>query len=141
MKSLALSSKPQVFENCPVLGSRTALFFESSKFCCKTPKTSWKICEGLFLFSSIRDRLKKIFLTPFLPEKFFEEFFLTTLAPVFLVLGLEHSCSWPREGLSSEVLSLVLASDFFVFLVLATNLVPSTPPLVLRRPRLVVEFA
>ena len=32
-KSLALASKPQVLENCPVLGSRTALFFEWLKFC------------------------------------------------------------------------------------------------------------
>ena len=31
LKSLAL--KPQVLENCPVLGSRTALFFEWLKFC------------------------------------------------------------------------------------------------------------
>ena len=28
LKSLALASKPQVLENCPVLGSRTAVFFE-----------------------------------------------------------------------------------------------------------------
>ena len=28
LKTLALASKPQVLENCPVLGSRTALFFE-----------------------------------------------------------------------------------------------------------------
>ena len=27
LKSLALASKPQVLENCPVLGLRTALFF------------------------------------------------------------------------------------------------------------------
>ena len=38
LKSLAskvksLASKPQVFKNCPVLGSRTALFFELLKFC------------------------------------------------------------------------------------------------------------
>ena len=30
---------------------------------------------------------------------------------VSLVLGLEHSCSWPREGLSSE--RLFLAWNFF----------------------------
>ena len=30
-----------------------------------------------------------------------------------LGLGLEHSCPWPREVLSSERLSLALASDFF----------------------------
>ena len=33
VKSLALASRPQVLENWPVLGSRTALFFESLKFC------------------------------------------------------------------------------------------------------------
>ena len=50
------------------------------------------------------------------PEKNFENlfFFWRTLAPVSLVLGLEHSCPWPREGLSSE--RLCLASDFFCVL-------------------------
>ena len=33
VKSLALASRPQVFENWPVLGSRTALFFELLKSC------------------------------------------------------------------------------------------------------------
>ena len=33
-----------------------------------------------------------------------------------LGLGLEHSCFWPREGLSSERLFLALASDFFCVL-------------------------
>ena len=33
LKSLALASKPQVLENWPVLGSRTALFFEPLKLC------------------------------------------------------------------------------------------------------------
>ena len=33
VKSLALASKPQVLGNCPVLGSRTALFFEPLKLC------------------------------------------------------------------------------------------------------------
>ena len=32
LKSLALASKPQLLENCPVLGSKTALFFEQLKF-------------------------------------------------------------------------------------------------------------
>ena len=51
------------------------------------------------------------------PEKIFEElFFRRTLAAVSLVLGLglEHSCPWPREGLSSKRLSLALALDFFL---------------------------
>ena len=33
VKSLALASKSQVLENCPVLGLRTALFFELLKVC------------------------------------------------------------------------------------------------------------
>ena len=32
VKSLALASRPQVLENWPVLGSRTALFFELLNF-------------------------------------------------------------------------------------------------------------
>ena len=44
-----------------------------------------------------------------------------------LGLGLEHSCPWPRECLSSERLSL--ASVFFVSL--ASSLVSSTPPLLM----------
>ena len=33
VKSLALASRPQILENWPVLGSRTAPFFELLKFC------------------------------------------------------------------------------------------------------------
>ena len=51
-----------------------------------------------------------------------------------LVLGLEHSCPWPRECLSLERLSLALASDFFVSLALASSLVSSTPPLLFVLP-------
>ena len=63
-------------------------------------------------------------------KTFFFFFFWRALALVFLVLGLEHSCPWPRECLSSERLSL--ASDFFcvLALALASSLVFSTPPLV-----------
>ena len=32
-KAKSLASKPQILKNCPVLGSRTALFFELLKFC------------------------------------------------------------------------------------------------------------
>ena len=56
VKSLTLASKPQVLENCPVLGSRTVLFFEPTKFCWKTPETSWKICEHLFCFPQLEHR-------------------------------------------------------------------------------------
>ena len=56
VKSLALASKPQVLENWPVLGSRTALFFEQLKFRWKTPETSRKICKDLFCFPHLEHR-------------------------------------------------------------------------------------
>ena len=43
-----------------------------------------------------------------------------------LGLGLEQSCPWPREGLSSERLSLALASDFFCVLGLEPCVLDST---------------
>ena len=58
--------------------------------------------------------------------KTFFFFFWRALALVFLVLGLglKHSCPWPRECLSSERLSLALASDFFCVLGLGLGLEP-----------------
>ena len=44
VKSLALASKLQVLENCPVLGSRTALLFEWLKFC----RSAEKFFEDVF---------------------------------------------------------------------------------------------
>ena len=65
--SLALASKPQVLENCPVLGSTTALFFELLKCCWKAPETSQKICEDLFfIFLKWRSREKNFLKTLFL---------------------------------------------------------------------------
>ena len=88
VKSLALASRPQVLENWPVLGSRTALFFGDRLK---------NFCEDLFFF-------------------FFGEHL--RFVSLVLGLGLEHSCPWPRECLSSERLSLALAlaSDFFCVL-------------------------
>ena len=40
----------------PVLGSRTALFFEQLKFCWKMPETSRKICKYLFCFLLLQHR-------------------------------------------------------------------------------------
>ena len=82
----------------------------------------------------VRPPQSKILATPMnwrSLEKLFENLFWRTLAPVSLVLclGLEHSCPWPREGLSSERLSLAMASNFFVSLALASSLVSSTPSL------------
>ena len=81
---------------CP----RLEEFLECLKFC----RWAEKIFSRPFFFG---DHLKK----------FFEDvFFWRTLAFVSLVLGLEHSCPWPRECLSSDRLSLALASDFFCVL-------------------------
>ena len=108
VKSLALASRPQVVENWPVLGSRTALFFGMLKFCGALEKFF-----GKPFFSG--DRLKN-----FCEDLFFFFFFWRALGFVSLVLGLglEHSCPWPRECLYSERLSLALAlaSDFFCVL-------------------------
>ena len=54
--ALALASKPQVLENRPVLGSRTALLLEQLKFRWKTPETSQKICEPLLCFPRLEHR-------------------------------------------------------------------------------------
>ena len=69
LKSLAaalnvksLASKPQVLENCLVLGSRTALLFELLKFCRSPEKifedlfqTAWKIIfKSFFLENTCR---------------------------------------------------------------------------------------
>ena len=71
MKSFALASKiksvalkPQVLKNCPVLDSKTALFFEPLKFCWKTPETLRKICKDLFCFPQLE-----------IAQKFFEDLF------------------------------------------------------------------
>ena len=48
VKSLALASRPQVLENWPILGSRTAVFFELLKFCGALEK-----CFGIRVFVEI----------------------------------------------------------------------------------------
>ena len=55
----ATALKPQVLENCPVLGSRTALFFERLKFRWKTSETSRKICGHLFCFPQLEHRRRQ----------------------------------------------------------------------------------
>ena len=100
VKSLVLASRHQVLENWPVLGSGTAVFFELLKFC--------GALEKFYRKRFFVEIARKIFV------KTFSFFFWRALALVSLVLGLEHSCPWPRECLSSERLSLALASDFFL---------------------------
>ena len=67
-------------------------------------------------------------------KTFFLEIARKKILKTFFLFG-EHLrlCPWPREGLSLEELSLALATDFFVFLALASasSLVSSTPPLIL----------
>ena len=65
----------------------------------------------------LKNFLENVFFVAISCKTFVKTFFFwRALAFVSLVLGLglEHSCPWPRECLSSERLSL--ASDFFVSL-------------------------
>ena len=127
LKSLVLASKPQVLENCSVLGSRTALFFESLKFCWKTPETLRKTLRRPLLFSSL-EIAWKIFWRPFFSfffwdhlKNFLEDFFF-----------LENTCACVL-GLSIPVLSLERVCPLpclkFFFVSLASSLVSSTPVL------------
>ena len=102
LKSLALASKPQVLENCPVLGSSTALFLNRWNFVGKRQKPCGKSAKTFFLVSSSRYRLKKIFWRPFFlrwhEKNFWRPFFFRrTLASLSLVLGLgfKRVCPWP----------------------------------------------
>ena len=87
--------------------------------------------ENVFLWRSLEKFLRRPFfffwrsLEKFLWRPFF---FWRALALVSLVLGLGpvHSCPWPRECLSSERLSLALASDFFCVLGLEPCVLDST---------------
>ena len=89
VKSLALALKPQVLENCPILGSRTAVFFELFKFCGALEKffgkrffveIAWKIFVKTFFFG------EHLCLCPW----------SLALASNIPVLGLESVC--PRKG-------------------------------------------
>ena len=134
LKSLALASRPQVLENWPVLGSRTALFFELLKFCGALEKVfgkrfsveiAWKIFVKTFFF---------FWRSPetFLWRRFFffgEHLRLCpwslALASSIPVLGLESVC--PRKGCPWPWPRI-----FFVSLALASSHVSSTPPLSVR---------
>ena len=58
---------------CPRLEDST--IFEPLKFCWKAPETLQKICKDVFLVSSSRDHLKKIFEDLFRLKKFFKDLF------------------------------------------------------------------
>ena len=104
VKPLALASKPLVLENCPVLGTRTAVFFELLKF----RRSPEKFFEDLFLL----ENTCACVLGPWLwPREFL------SLASRGSVLG-------------RAVLGLCLGF-FFVSLALASSIVSSTPTLIL----------
>ena len=94
--------------------------------------SAWKIFWKTFFCG---DRLKNVCEDLFFcfwrsPEKFLWRPFLFwrafALVSLVLGLGLEHSCPWPRECLSSERLSLALATDFFCGLGLEPCVLDST---------------
>ena len=112
---------PQVLENWPVLGSRTALFFELLKFCGALEKffekrffveIAWKIFVKTFFCFCFGEHLR---LCPW------------SLALSIPVLGLESVC--PRKGCPWPWPRI-----FFVSLALASSLVSSTPPLLVTQP-------
>ena len=82
---MALASKPQVLENCPVLGSKTALVFEWLKFC--------RSAENVFL-----DR----FFWRSTEKNFFRRFFLGKHL---------HLCPW---SLASSIPVPGLGLGFFL---------------------------
>ena len=119
LKSLAskvkfLASKTQVLESWPVLGLRTALFLELLKVCGAPEKF---FGNRFFLEIAWKFLLKNFFFSRS-PEKFFWRplfiFFWESDCACVLGLGLEHSCPWPRDGMSSVRLFLALASDIFL---------------------------
>ena len=129
LKSLALASRPQVLENWPVLGSRTALFFKLLKFCGAIEK----FLENVFLWRS----LEKFLWRPFFfwrshGKNFVKTFFFfgehlrlcpwsVALASSIPVLGLESVC--PRKGCPWPRIFFVSLA-----LALASSLASSTPP-------------
>ena len=96
----------------PCLGSRTALFFKSFKFC-RLPEKN--LCRRCFLE---------------ITEKLFENLFFSNRLNKFIkdlvifIIFSEPLCPTPRKGLFSEGLSL--ASDFFCVLGLEPCILDST---------------
>ena len=108
LKTLASASKPQVLENYPVLGSRTALFLNRWNFVGKRQKPRGKSAKTFFLVFSSRDWLKKNFEDLFRLKQKFEDLFYffwehLRLCPWSLAsrgsvlgIGLEiFLCPWP----------------------------------------------
>ena len=116
---------------CP----RTALFFDLLKMGKgrdffflrqKFTETMRFFARRPFFSKSVQNFAKNLCF--FLREDLSFFFFEKHLRVAALVLGLEHYCPWPRQGLSSGSRFLILASDFFVSA--ASSLLSSTPPLI-----------
>ena len=84
LKSLA--SKSQALENCPVLGSRRALFFKSLKFC-RSPEKFF--CRSCFLEITCKTFLKTLLFFLNRPKKNFEDL-------IIIICFSEPLCPWPR---------------------------------------------
>ena len=135
VKSLALASRPQVLENWPVLGSRTARFFGMLKFCGALEKffgkrflveIAWKIFVKTFFFfwrSPEKFLWRPLFFFLEIAWKIFVKtffFFFLWRALALCVLG---PWPWPRAFLSlasrvsvlgKAVLGLGLGLGFFL---------------------------
>ena len=138
VKSLALASKAASPRKCPVLGSRTALFFALLEvgqghghfffYVLEQARDLVVIHKDLFCFFILENvRNFSEILQNFWVKTFFVEITCKILSLV-IGLGLESSCPWPRKGLSSGNRCLAMASNFFVSL--ASSVVSSTPPLI-----------
>ena len=115
VKSLALASKPASSGKCPVLDLRTVLFFDLLKMG-QGSEQSWfamkqarELANFLGTFFGRSPEFSGKFAT-FWAKAFFFFGKHFQVVSVVLDLGLEHFCCCPREGLSSEGMSL--ASKF-----------------------------
>ena len=119
---------PQSLKSSNIAGLRTALFLNRWNFVGKRQKPRGKISKTFFVFLTWRSP-EKIVWRPLSPEKIFKDlflrspeknlrrtFFLRTLAPVSLVLGLDLGldlgiflCPWPWPRAMSPRIHLCFA--------------------------------
>ena len=92
LKPLALASRPQVLENWPVLGSRTAQFFELFKFCGALEK----FLENVFCGDRLKNFWEDLFFSGDRLKNFCEDLFFSE-STCACVLG---PWPWSRAFLS-----------------------------------------
>ena len=94
--------------------------------------SAWKMFGKRFLVEiAWKIFVKAFFFLEIARKTFCEDLFFFLESTCACVLGLEHSCPWPRECLSSERLSL--ASDYFCVLGLEPWVLDSTSGKVILR--------